>query len=278
MVVPHNHEATLKFRFHKNFLLYSVFLLLAIFFVTVLSLITYQVKVVEKNKNLQKTEWLQEQIWLYNYYQHYVQKDFIDLQKNGKSFYLQVWPNEAYRFQEPISLQSFAETNSLGLQEKFAQLNKSVDFLIERESTYRKIPLGWPLRTGRVTSPFGRRISPFGYSIDFHTGTDFAAPTGTPIYATTDGVVTFSGTRHDGYGYQVRLEHAYGFITLYGHCSKVLVTAGQKIKRGDLIALVGMTGSATGPHVHYEVRLRQEDYLHPYEIFLNPWPFAKEHL
>ena len=85
-----------------------------------------------------------------------------------------------------------------------------------------------------------------------HTGTDFAAHTGTPIYATGDGTVKLSG-REGGYGNVVVINHGYGYETLYAHMSKVKAKRGQKVKRGDIIGYVGSTGLSTGPHLHYEI-------------------------
>ena len=87
-----------------------------------------------------------------------------------------------------------------------------------------------------------------------HEGLDIANAPGTPIFATADGVVTYADVKA-GYGQIVILDHGYGLETWYGHTKKVLVAKGQKIKRGDRIALLGNTGMSTGPHVHYEVRV-----------------------
>lgn len=82
---------------------------------------------------------------------------------------------------------------------------------------------------------------------------DFTAPRGSPIYATGDGKVVRADNRSSGYGKHVRIDHGYGYISLYAHMSKYNVTVGQKVKRGDLIGFVGSTGRSQAPHVHYEV-------------------------
>jgi murein DD-endopeptidase MepM/ murein hydrolase activator NlpD len=105
---------------------------------------------------------------------------------------------------------------------------------------------------GHNCSGFGWRRNPLFGGVQFHKGIDFANITGTPIYAPADGVVKFAGMR-GGYGYTVFIDHGYGFETRYGHCSQVLVSDGQQVERHDLIAYVGATGWATGPHLHYEV-------------------------
>ncbi len=106
----------------------------------------------------------------------------------------------------------------------------------------------------RIASGFGYRIHPIYKTWRMHTGMDFTAPVGTPIYATGDGVVIKPKSRMSGYGKVVVIDHGYGYQTLYAHCSKILVKPGQKVKRGQIIAYVGNTGVSTGPHVHYEVR------------------------
>lgn len=105
----------------------------------------------------------------------------------------------------------------------------------------------------RVASGFGSRIDPVYKTIKFHAGLDFAAPQGTPIYATADGRVTTAGNTGNGYGNHVEINHGYGYETLYGHMFRIKVRSGQTVKRGEIIGWVGSTGKSTGPHLHYEV-------------------------
>ena len=114
-------------------------------------------------------------------------------------------------------------------------------------------PSIWP-SAGEVTSRFGWRSSPWGGGGDWHPGIDIASDTGTPIYATADGVVANSSW-YGGYGNMVEINHGNGIVTIYGHNSQNLVSAGQQIKKGQLIAYMGSTGYSTGPHVHYEIRV-----------------------
>jgi murein DD-endopeptidase MepM/ murein hydrolase activator NlpD len=106
----------------------------------------------------------------------------------------------------------------------------------------------------RVASGYGMRIDPVYHVRKFHQGMDFTAPTGTDIYATGNAKVAFSGWKQ-GYGNTVILDHGFGYQTLYAHLYKSLVHVGQRVRRYDVIALVGNTGKSTGPHLHYEVRL-----------------------
>ena len=109
----------------------------------------------------------------------------------------------------------------------------------------------------RTASGYGRRVDPIYHTVRFHAGMDFSAPIGTEIFATGDGTVSFVGWKQ-GYGNCVTIDHGYDYMTLYGHISKFKkgLRKGQKVTRGDVIAYVGNTGKSTGPHLHYEVRLK----------------------
>jgi murein DD-endopeptidase MepM/ murein hydrolase activator NlpD len=107
---------------------------------------------------------------------------------------------------------------------------------------------------GVMTSGFGMRFHPILKRYRMHAGVDFGARTGTPIHAAADGIVILS-TYSQGYGNEVVIDHGGGISTLYGHCSRILVSAGQRVTRGQTVALVGSTGLATGPHLHFEVRV-----------------------
>lgn len=107
---------------------------------------------------------------------------------------------------------------------------------------------------GFFTSPFGIRMHPILDMPKMHEGQDIGCDPGTRVYATADGVVDYSGPAHDGLGTKVEINHSYGYKTVYGHLSKVLVREGKLVKRGDLIALSGNTGLSTAPHLHYEIR------------------------
>lgn len=115
--------------------------------------------------------------------------------------------------------------------------------------------------SGRITSPFGMRFHPILHAYRKHTGTDIAAPTGTPIKAAAGGVVILA--RYFGaYGNAVVIDHGGGLATMYGHCSRFAVRYGQKVKQGQTIGYVGSTGLSTGPHVHFEVQ-RNGVPVHP---------------
>lgn len=120
----------------------------------------------------------------------------------------------------------------------------------------------------RLASGFGYRIDPIYKTTKFHAGLDFAAPQGTPVYATADGTVKLSGNTGDGYGNHVIINHGYGYETLYGHLFRIKARAGQRVKRGEVIGWVGSTGKSTGPHLHYEVHKNGRP-LDPIYFFYN---------
>jgi murein DD-endopeptidase MepM/ murein hydrolase activator NlpD len=130
------------------------------------------------------------------------------------------------------------------------------NFIKNKEDLLASTPAIQPLSNKdlkRVASGFGYRIDPVYKTVKFHQGLDFTAPTGTPIYASANGVVKTAGNLGTGYGIHVVINHGYGYQTLYGHMVKVKVRPGQKVVRGEIIGYVGNTGKSTGPHCHYEV-------------------------
>jgi murein DD-endopeptidase MepM/ murein hydrolase activator NlpD len=136
------------------------------------------------------------------------------------------------------------------------------------EERIKCIPAIMPLSVKymkKLSSGFGMRIHPVFGNLRMHTGVDLNSNTGTPIYATGGGVVE-SAEWQSGYGYAVVINHGFGYKTLYGHCSKMKVHPGQKVVRGQEIAWVGATGTATGSHVHYEVMVKGQ-YDNPAKYF-----------
>jgi murein DD-endopeptidase MepM/ murein hydrolase activator NlpD len=132
------------------------------------------------------------------------------------------------------------------------------------------IPAIVPIEKGtqRLVSGFGPRIHPIYKTLRPHTGVDFTAPTGTPIYAPGNGVVTTVERNRHGYGLMVVVDHGYGYETLYAHLSKFNVRVGQEVKRGEIIGFVGNTGVSTAPHLHYEV-IRHGTKVNPINYFFN---------
>ncbi|WP_297695213.1 M23 family metallopeptidase [uncultured Eudoraea sp.] len=146
------------------------------------------------------------------------------------------------------------------IQKQMVIQSKSLDEITklaeEKEKLLAAIPAIQPVNNEELTrmaSGFGWRSDPFTKARKMHRGMDFTAPKGTPIYATGDGVVIRADNNASGYGKHIRIDHGYGYMTLYGHLSRYNVKRRQKVKRGDLIGFVGSTGRSEAPHVHYEV-------------------------
>ncbi|MGB9819258.1 MAG: peptidoglycan DD-metalloendopeptidase family protein [Thermovenabulum sp.] len=137
------------------------------------------------------------------------------------------------------------------LGEKENNLKNLSKALIQLQDKINSIPDIMPVQ-GEITSHFGYRKSPFGKGKEFHDGIDISAPYGTEIKAAANGIVTFAGYK-PGYGYTVILNHSNGIETAYSHVSKIIVRKGQKVSKGQAIALIGSSGRSTGPHLHFSV-------------------------
>jgi len=147
-----------------------------------------------------------------------------------------------------------------GISKALAVQSKSLDEILKMAKAKDKllgaIPAIQPVKNEdlkHMASGFGYRSDPFTKARKMHEGMDFTAKTGTPIYATGDGVVKNADNSLSGFGNHIEITHGYGYLTLYGHLSKYKVHAGQRVKRGDIIGYVGSTGRSEAPHLHYEV-------------------------
>ena len=146
------------------------------------------------------------------------------------------------------------------IQKQMVIQSKSLDEITklaaEKEKLLASIPAIQPVNNEELTrmaSGFGWRSDPFTKARKMHWGMDFTAPRGTPVYASGDGKISRADNRASGYGKHIRLEHGYGYMTIYAHLSRYNVKVGQQVKRGDLIGFVGSTGRSEAPHLHYEV-------------------------
>jgi len=157
--------------------------------------------------------------------------------------------------------------------------SKSFDELIalakNKEELMAAIPAIQPIKKdeGRLVSGYGMRFHPILKYRRMHWGIDFSAPTGTPIYATADGEVSFTGSKGT-YGNCVMIKHGYGYETLYGHMNSYIVKRKQKVKRGEIIGYVGNTGLSRAPHVHYEI-LKDGKKINPVNYFYNDFTPAE---
>ncbi|MGZ8335947.1 MAG: M23 family metallopeptidase [Allosphingosinicella sp.] len=151
---------------------------------------------------------------------------------------------------------------------RFRELFVSWRRLEQLEQGVTAIPASHPIRgSTNFTSGFGVRSDPFRGRAAMHGGVDLAGPVGTPIHATADGMVGRSEYNNGGYGNLVEINHGGGIQTRYGHLSRLIVQPGQRVRRGDLIGLMGSTGRSTGSHLHYEVRIDGRA--------VNPTPFMQ---
>jgi murein DD-endopeptidase MepM/ murein hydrolase activator NlpD len=150
------------------------------------------------------------------------------------------------------------DTGSLDIESLKKQVHETIEsvsairlFIAEQRDIYLSTPAGWPVQ-GEISSGFGLREHPVSGEVAKHTGVDIRTPMGSVVKATATGIVSFSGWT-SGSGYIVVLEHGHGFSTAYAHNKENTVSVGQKVKKGEKIALSGSSGVTTGPHVHYEV-------------------------
>ena len=147
---------------------------------------------------------------------------------------------------------SALDSLSVQLEDRQQQLNVLEDFLLNRKLREEVHPEGRPVSAGYISSRFGNRTDPFTGRAAFHKGIDFAGREGAEVIAVASGVVIFSGDRY-GYGQMVEVNHGNGYVTRYAHNAENLVAVGDTVKRGRVISVMGSTGRATGPYLHFEV-------------------------
>lgn len=181
--------------------------------------------------------------------------DFYDYEEMNVSNYTNFSEDVIYKLS---SFQSDLKNTQQEYEEIILNLEQNIKIV-------KGIPTANPIRLGRLTDKFGRRLDPFTSKIRMHNGVDLAAPKGTPVYATADGVVKFSG-RNGGYGRFIRIKHDFGYETAYGHLYVSKVRRGQEVKKGNLIALVGTSGRSTGSHLHYEIK-QNGSFVNPLDYF-----------
>lgn len=169
------------------------------------------------------------------------------------------------------------------IQKQIVVQSKSLDEIKilaeEKEKFLATIPAIQPVKNEdltRMASGFGYRTDPFTKVRKFHYGMDFTAPRGTPVYATGDGVIVRADASATGYGKHIRIDHGFGYVSLYAHLYKYNVRLNQKVKRGDLIGFIGSTGRSEAPHLHYEI-FKDDVKINPINFYygnLSPAEFA----
>lgn len=155
-----------------------------------------------------------------------------------------------YRMLDEISWRSYIQSRSF---DEVAEMAKNKERMIECVPAIQPISVR---NLVRISDFYGFRKDPMSRVRTMHQGIDFAGPMGTPVYSTGDGIVVEAGYSFSGYGNQVVIDHGFGYKTRYAHLSKLLVKVGAKVKRAEMVGALGSSGKSTGPHLHYEVMVR----------------------
>ena len=264
--------------------------------VTALIIVAIAFQVIDSPKEMlmrQENNRIKEDYRLLNVRVRTLQQQMVELEKRDNHVYREIFeanpiPDSAraksLEKQEEVRLAESMEDNELAYSIA-ATLDKLMNRIAFQKKSYQEIeamignkekmlaatPAIQPVSNkdlSRIASGFGYRIDPVYKTVKMHAGLDFAAPQGTPIYATADGVVRLAGNTGNGYGNHVIINHGYGYETLYGHQYRIKAKVGQKVKRGELIGWVGSTGKSTGPHLHYEVH-KNKRHIDPIYFFYN---------
>ena len=264
--------------------------------VTALIIVVIAFQVIDSPKEMvmrQENNRIKEDYRLLNARVRTMQQQMVELEKRDNHVYREIFeanpiPDSAraksLEKQQEVQLAESMEDNELAYSIA-ATLDKMMNRIAFQKKSYEEIeamirnkekmlaatPAIQPVSNkdlSRIASGFGYRIDPVYKTVKMHAGLDFAAPQGTPIYATADGVVRLAGNTGNGYGNHIIINHGYGYETLYGHQYRIKAKVGQKVKRGELIGWVGSTGKSTGPHLHYEVH-KNKRHIDPIYFFYN---------
>ena len=196
----------------------------------------------------------QRDIWRNDSFEILYEEEFIKYDKSNKNLGKILYAN--------LELQSIGSLKLF----RFESDNKKIEYFDENGKSAKKLLMKTPIDGARLSSGFGMRKHPIKGYMKKHQGVDFAAPTGTSIYAAGDGIIEMK-QRYKGYGKYIRIRHANGFKTAYGHISKFNKTPSGRVKQGSIIGYVGSTGNSTGPHLHYEV-LKNNIRINPQKLKL----------
>jgi murein DD-endopeptidase MepM/ murein hydrolase activator NlpD len=248
MMIPHDSKRTINFRVPSIGIVLSIFL----WFAGTLYVLSATVDTIEYYQ-------MKNQVNFYSSQFSELQNAMNMIKKADSEFRrILSFGNKGEMLENVDAKKTVDDAGSLDMEQLRSEIRKTADtvtavsdYLKQQKDRYVAMPKGWPA-TGRVTSQFGYREDPKVGGREFHAGLDISVPTGTPVRSTAEGVVSYSGWS-SGNGNLVAIEHGAGFTTLYAHNSATKVAVGDRVKRGDVIALAGSTGYSTGPHVHYEV-------------------------
>jgi len=248
MMVPHDSKRTINFRVPSIGIVLSVFLWCA----GTLYVLSAAVDTIEYYQMKNKVNFYSAQFSELQNAMNMIKKADSEFRR------LLSFGNKEEVLENIDAKKTLDDAGSLNMDQLRGEIQKTVDtvsavsdYLKQQKDRHIATPKGWPV-DGRVTSHFGYREDPKKGGREFHAGMDISVPKGTLVRATADGVVSFSGWS-SGNGNLVAIEHGAGFTTLFAHNSENKVAVGDRVKRGDVIALAGSTGYSTGSHVHYEV-------------------------
>ncbi|MBP7174868.1 MAG: peptidoglycan DD-metalloendopeptidase family protein [Thermoclostridium sp.] len=283
MVVPHNSDQVVTWQVSNIRL--KIVSLLALLIITAASLSAYITIVLHENNQLKRQQkelsafFIEHQKTIEDNISEIAQAEDLDTLTKEKidefSYLLQnVTTNYIEKEMKTltVSRSSIKSSAATAFIEKISELRALISFLEDNEKqgdevfsvlTDKKeelqnyldhLPTYWPTK-GKIKSEFGNRFHPVYKKFTDHTGVDIGGTKGNSIYAAASGKVVFAG-KSSGYGNYVDIDHGNGLVTRYAHCRKLLVKKGQTVKIGEKIALVGDTGTSTGPHLHFEVRIK----------------------
>ena len=245
LFIPHSNLKQLSFKIP----LFGVIISLVFFLITSATLLSVMIRKDEFQKMEKNVKYYEEQF-------KELDGAIRSIKESEKEFRKLFGLKNKGRILESLDTQPEGSLNINELEDQIEPTIETVKeikkFLFTQRNIYLATPKGLPVN-GVISSTFGMRKDPFSGKMEFHPALDIRAETGTPVKATADGVVSFSGWTRNG-GNLVTLEHGFGFSTYYAHNQGITVKAGERIKRGEVIARVGATGSTTGPHSHYEIR------------------------
>jgi murein DD-endopeptidase MepM/ murein hydrolase activator NlpD len=262
MMIPHDSKRTINFRVPSIGILLSVFL----WFAGTLYVLTATVDTIEYYQMKNKVDFYSSQFSELQTAMNMIKKADNEFRR------LLSFGSKEQILENVDAKKTVDDAGSLDMEQLRNEIKKTVDtmtavsdYLKEQKDRHGAMPKGWPV-VGRVTSPYGKREDPKYGGAEFHAGIDISVPKGTPIRATADGVVSFSGWS-SGNGNLVVIEHGMGYSTLYAHNSENKVAVGERVKRGAVVSLAGATGYTTGSHLHYEVWVNGKA-VNPHEYIL----------
>lgn len=285
MFIPHNEKKIFTFQISKFFILFFILLFLVVLMTSSYAVIKNASIKREEQRLLTNYKDVRSILLRFEKNTNSIQRHMNEMKPEIEELYALASGNEGrvsgiwksidlpIPTSEEVKLRSILPDEIYALkdlQKDIATTTNTVkvvkNFIDVRTKVINETPSIVP-NVGHITSLFGWRRSPFGFGRDWHAGIDIAGPSGSEIRATAPGTVIVSGWS-GGYGNLVHLKHKYGFESLYGHCLEIKVKQGEQVKKGQVIATVGMTGSATGNHCHYEIRLGN--------IAINPYPYMRK--